>query len=569
MKGVRCVKEAPRQGWLLQLREGRLTGIAGSGVKGGDDWLFEGGWAHTDLPRSLSPSGVYLGSGAVWDGKTLSLIAPSHTADAVYVLERPDELMASNSLPFLLAASGTYDFPIRRLTGTMLSLKRGIRSHKRCIYSGRQGKFYRFFNAIVTHTPDAGLQERLQVAEADFDSFDSYRAYLVSTIRQASDTYGSQGIAVHVSRGYDSVACAAIAASLGKGGTALCVERSRWGDPDDGTEVARMLGLDPVLLPRRDRQKVSGDYHAGEYVSANDVRDLYEFYLGMGVTDACLKAPEEVLAGRTLLTGFHGDDIWAPSMSAFPDLVRDSADGSSLGEFRLRVGYLHVPVPMLGFRRAVWLRGLSLSEEMRPWRLNRGYYDRPIPRRIAEEAGVPRELFGQVKHAAAMIAVNLSTIASEMFRALIADYEPAARAFEAKAGRRRSWLRLPGGHGMQGVRTSADVPRQAWAVKLRKGRLTGVAGVGVKKERDWLFEGGWALAKSPRSLSLGGVYLGSGAVWDGHTLSLIAPSHSADAIYMLTRRGEIFASNSLPFVLASAGISDVPLAELVEAAAVA
>ena len=445
MKGVRCVKEAPRQGWLLQLRDGRLTGIAGSGVKGGDDWLFEGGWAHTDSPRSLSPSGVYLGSGAVWDGKTLSLIAPSHTADAVYVLERPDELMASNSLPFLLAASGTYDFPIRRLTGTMLSLKRGIRSHKRCIYSGRQGKFYRFFNAIVTHTPDAGLQERLQVAEADFDSFESYRAYLVSTIRQASDTYGSQGIAVHVSRGYNSVACAAIAASLGKGGTALCVERSRWGDPDDGTEVARMLGLDPVLLPRRDRQKVSGDYHAGEYVSANDVRDLYEFYLGMGVTDACLKAPEEVLAGRTLLTGFHGDDIWAPSMSAFPDLVRDSADGSSLGEFRLRVGYLHVPVPMLGFRRAVWLRGLSLSEEMRPWRLNRGYYDRPIPRRIAEEAGVPRELFGQVKHAAAMIAVNLSTIASEMFRALIADYEPAARAFEAKAGRRRSWLRLPGG----------------------------------------------------------------------------------------------------------------------------
>ena len=64
MKGVRCVKEAPRQGWLLQLRDGRLTGIAGSGVKGGDDWLFEGGWAHTDSPRSLSPSGVYLGSGA-------------------------------------------------------------------------------------------------------------------------------------------------------------------------------------------------------------------------------------------------------------------------------------------------------------------------------------------------------------------------------------------------------------------------------------------------------------------------------------------------------------------------
>jgi hypothetical protein len=33
---------------------------------------------------------------------------------------------------------------------------------------------------------------------------------------------------------------------------------------------------------------------------------------------------------------------------------------------------------------------------MRPWRLENSY-DRPIPRRIAEEAGVPRDLFGQIK----------------------------------------------------------------------------------------------------------------------------------------------------------------------------
>jgi hypothetical protein len=33
---------------------------------------------------------------------------------------------------------------------------------------------------------------------------------------------------------------------------------------------------------------------------------------------------------------------------------------------------------------------------MIPWRLNNSY-DRPIPRRIAEEAGVPRHLFGQKK----------------------------------------------------------------------------------------------------------------------------------------------------------------------------
>ena len=35
---------------------------------------------------------------------------------------------------------------------------------------------------------------------------------------------------------------------------------------------------------------------------------------------------------------------------------------------------------------------------MRPWSIG-GAYDRPIPRRIAEEAGVPRDLFGQNKMA--------------------------------------------------------------------------------------------------------------------------------------------------------------------------
>jgi len=38
------------------------------------------------------------------------------------------------------------------------------------------------------------------------------------------------------------------------------------------------------------------------------------------------------------------------------------------------------------------------SEEMQPWSIG-GDYDKPFPRRIAEEMGVPRELFGQRKMA--------------------------------------------------------------------------------------------------------------------------------------------------------------------------
>ena len=36
---------------------------------------------------------------------------------------------------------------------------------------------------------------------------------------------------------------------------------------------------------------------------------------------------------------------------------------------------------------------LACSDEMAPWSLGNDY-DRPIPRRIVEEAGIPRALFG-------------------------------------------------------------------------------------------------------------------------------------------------------------------------------
>src|SRR5690606_38494472 len=53
-------------------------------------------------------------------------------------------------------------------------------------------------------------------------------------------------------------------------------------------------------------------------------------------------------------------------------------------------------VPYLGARRREDLYRITHSDELGPWRLNVPY-DRPLPRRIAEERGVPREMFGQKK----------------------------------------------------------------------------------------------------------------------------------------------------------------------------
>ena len=73
---------------------------------------------------------------------------------------------------------------------------------------------------------------------------------------------------------------------------------------------------------------------------------------------------------------------------------RSDLGGHGFSEFRLVVGFIQLPFPYLGARQMQDILEITESSEMDPWRLGNGY-DRPISRRIAEEAGVPRQLFGQ------------------------------------------------------------------------------------------------------------------------------------------------------------------------------
>jgi hypothetical protein len=73
---------------------------------------------------------------------------------------------------------------------------------------------------------------------------------------------------------------------------------------------------------------------------------------------------------------------------------------AELTEFRMRVGFLNASVPFFGCTRHPEIHAISTSVEMSPWSVG-GSYDRPIPRRIAEEAGVPRDAFGVSKEAVA------------------------------------------------------------------------------------------------------------------------------------------------------------------------
>ena len=103
---------------------------------------------------------------------------------------------------------------------------------------------------------------------------------------------------------------------------------------------------------------------------------------------------------RCLLVGFMGDSVWDRELTTISrDLKWKLRAGQNLTEMRLATNFVYIPAAFIGAQNIPEINAISKSNEMRPWTLF-NEYDRPICRRTLEEAGVPRNLFGQKKRAA-------------------------------------------------------------------------------------------------------------------------------------------------------------------------
>ena len=168
------------------------------------------------------------------------------------------------------------------------------------------------------------------------------------------------------------------------------MRNARFGLEDSGKTVAEKLGLECTEWDRP--QKASSDsYNTG-------AESLASFCPG----DSVFHVFDGKIQGRLLITGHHGDKVWSLK-DADTDPFRRSGGGSGMGlhELRLRNDCIVVAVPYIGSFDQPSITRISRSQELIPYRVNRSY-DRPIPRRIAEDAGIPRHLFGQRKAVASL-----------------------------------------------------------------------------------------------------------------------------------------------------------------------
>ena len=394
----RPIAEWPPLAWLARCRPGETTidVFHGRRVEIAANWLCEAAWTGSFADGDFDRTDLVFGSGVRLRGDRVCFVSSGSTVDRLQSLDTRDASWVSNSLPCLLASvGGTLDPTYAGYFPDLKSISRGLTRYARVLATSAGPVRLTYYHNLVWD--GRGLVETPKRAGVEpFGTFAAYRGFLAGTIGRLAENMGAPSrvepyrMLGTISSGYDSAAAAALARPYGLT-EAISFGSASSGEPDSGEIIADVLGVRlTILAPRAWR---AASFAEVPFVAADAKGE-----------DVCFKGAEEGghLAGRVLLTGFHGDRVWDRAARTDADLVRGDQSGLSLSEYRLWAGFLHCPLPFAGARQAASIRAISRSRELAPWHTG-AYYSRPICRRILEEAGVPRDAFGRWKKSVSVL----------------------------------------------------------------------------------------------------------------------------------------------------------------------
>ena len=404
----------PRLAWCAALVRGSATVrvFHGAWVETRPTFFFEGAWNGRFVDGQPSGATAAFGSGGELTGDAVLFVTPTHMLERVHAIEVDDTLWVSNSLAFVLAASGEQlDERYRYYHFDLMTNMRGYRRYKPSVPT-RAGRDLRvFFHANLRVDSSLAIEPLPKAVPGGFSGYSDYIAHLRQLVAEVCANAAGPGRATTsysplatISSGYDSPATALLAREVG------CREAVTFGtarpgyeeDDDSGRAIAEVLGL---AVHEFDRTAYR------DYVTFPEAEFLA---YGAGGEEVVFAPLEQILPGRILFTGYLGDAVWnRVTARVNTELLMLYPGGSSLGEFRLRVGFIHFPVPTAGYIRHPSVYAVTNSPEMEPWTL-RNDYDWPIPRRLLEQAGVPRAAFGRTKKAITQPLWNTEDLESIM-----------------------------------------------------------------------------------------------------------------------------------------------------------
>jgi hypothetical protein len=394
------VETWPPLAWLARCRRGSevVDLWHGGRVETTPKWFCEAVWDGPFDAGSFDRTDLVFGSGARIRGGKIMFVSAGSTVDRLQVIETGNGLWISNSLSCLLAATGARPDPAYpNYFRDFSSIRFGLSRYAPLVTTNAGAARLVYFHNLAWDGTNLAQSEK-PFAVRHFTSFNRYQSFLETALQRIARNMAAPArrhryqFLGTISSGYDSPAVAVLARSAGLE-RVIAFDHAKDGQSDSGKAIAAKLGLSVFEVPR----------DAWQDTPLAEVPFLAADAKG---EDVYFSSAERHLAGTVLLTGFHGDKVWGKHVPhGGPELARGDQSGLSLTEYRLRAGFLHCPVPFMGVRQIQDINRISLSRAMSRWDV-RGDYSRPICRRIAEDAGIPRPWFGVEKKAASVLFFN-------------------------------------------------------------------------------------------------------------------------------------------------------------------
>jgi hypothetical protein len=402
----RVVPGLPQLAWIavVNLQDHRLTVYHGRAVECREESVVEGVWDGDFAQGNFHRSEHFFGSGLRIEEDMLYFVASSALVDRLVYCVDGRTLLVSNSFVLLLA-----------YTGAQLDRRHQYGPNCRAILKGIQDYHPEIpvLHPTITHicqlfhgnlvVKDGNITTQCRTLLHPIHSFSQYVTLLKGVLQRLKVNYESSARTrpmvayTTCSSGYDSTAVSCLVRELGvktcftrhRSNSAIPSWMSRGSAIDSGQATAQRLGYTTMSL----------DSHAMEedelYFLAPSTSPPEIVFYSLATTI------EQTGHLAVLFTGYHGDKVWDANLEKKyhnDQIKRGDISGLNLSEIRLKSGFINVAVPFIFSRSVEDILRISQSPEMEPWRLYNDY-DRPIPRRIAESAGIPRQSFGVRKKA--------------------------------------------------------------------------------------------------------------------------------------------------------------------------
>jgi len=402
------IPELPKLAWLASIDKTtmELKIYHGSSVECGEKWMVEGVWDGEFNEGNFHKSENFFGSGVRIENDSVYFVSSTALDDRLLYCFYKGRVLVSNSLVLLLGWTGARLDPYHHYNESW-SIESGIFQYERKfhILHPEIECFFQVYHANLVYE-GGDIRTEIRSSLHEIASFEDYYSMLRSILNRIGENIRSSSRNIllksftTLSSGYDSTAVASLVKDIGVS-TCFTSKYSSSNIPkwisktaaiDAGNRIAEKLNLHTIYL--EPKSKISEDelyFLAPAWAQFGTIFHSMASYI------------EKHYDAAVLFFGHHGDVLWDVNVNH--SLINDSImpldlGGNNFSEIRLKSGIIQISVPYIMARNIDAIHKISQSDEMAPWRLNNAY-DRPIPRRIAEEAGIPREYFGQRNKAVA------------------------------------------------------------------------------------------------------------------------------------------------------------------------